>query len=49
MLELTMKDTLIKFLEEPVRLERVPFDRTEEDFAEVQRGEKTMDDDLHDV
>lgn len=48
-LGLTMEDALIMFLEETVRLERIPFDYTEEDLAEVQRWEKTMDDGLHDV
>ena len=44
-----MKDTLIKFLEEPVRLERIPFDYTEEDLTEVQRWEKMMDDGIYDA
>ena len=46
---LTMEDALIMFLEETVRLERIPFDYTEEDLAEVQRVEKMMDNGLYDV
>lgn len=44
-----MEDALIMFLEETVRLKRIPFDYTAEDLAEVQRWEKTMDDGLYDV
>jgi hypothetical protein len=44
-----MEDALIMFLEETVGLERIPFDYTEEDLAEVQRWEKMMDDGLYDV
>lgn len=44
-----MEDALIMFLEETVRLGRVPFDYTEEDLAEAQRWEKMMDNGLYDV
>lgn len=49
MLGLTMEAALTMFLEETVRLERIPIDYTEEDLAEVQRWEKMMDDGLYDV
>ena len=48
-LGLTMEDALIMFLEETVRLERIPFDYTEEDLTEVQRWEKMMDDGIYDA
>lgn len=48
-LGLTMEDALVMFLKETVRLGRIPFDYTEEDFAEAQRWEKMMDDDLCNV
>lgn len=46
---LTMEDALILFIEETVRLGRIPLDYTEEDLEEVRRWEKMMNDDLCDV
>lgn len=46
---LTMEDALILFLQETVRLGRIPFEYTEEDLEEARRWEKMMNDDLCDV
>ena len=46
---LTMEDALILFFEETVRLGRIPFEYSEEDFEEARRWEKMMNDDLCDV
>ena len=46
---LTMENALSLFLEETVRLGRIPFEYTEEDLEEGSRWEKMMNDDLCDV
>ena len=39
---LTVEDACVLFLEETVRLGRIPFDYTEEDLEEARRFEKMM-------
>ena len=46
---LTMENALSLFIDETVRLGRIPFEYTEEDLEEVSRWEKMMNDDLCDV
>ena len=46
---LTLEDAILLFLNETVRLGRIPFEYTEKDLEEARRWEKMMNDDLCDV